>query len=678
MDIKITNLEKYYQNNTKALENINLELKQNSFLNIYGDSGSGKSTLLRIIAGIIPYEYGNVSVNGFSYNNKTKNEIEDFRYKNIVLIDQQVKLIDEYTVYDNLVLSFYALYNKKVDRNKIDFILEFLKIKVFKHKRVKYLSGGEKQKVTIARALLFSPDILLFDEVLDSLDNKTSIEIMEIIKAISKDRTVIFVDHKSNDFTNYFTDRITLEDGKIIEEVKYKENSHQNRIIEKNESNKPNYLMIIKELFIHQKSIQLMFVFALMLVSFIIFFSNIFLVKINYSEDKGYESEIAYIQKRDKGIFSVEDIEELNQNFDNEYTYVKSIKNYNVSYGVIFPEYKDELSVGYFDKIFQKDIYIGRIPQKKNEVMINSNFSGRVGSTIKIIVDEKENEYLVVGSYYSYLDNNVILTLDERIKEINSSREKYLDYQTENNFFIFENQNLGEKIKIELSNDNNSYIKLKNNITNEKILFLNQKNKKTYDEFNENFIISNDSLENIIQLSITDFNKYFLDYNIIKQLLIRSIDRIENENAFKLIDNKYRIIDRYLNEIELNAKNEIVNQVPLMLLFLFIVIILFFLYKKLLEFYIKYFSKNYNYLYYSGLSVYKIKMLITGLFILYTIIALVVSSVGLFVLKRVNIFERYILREINLGVFVAILLIMLFITIRKISFTNILGEANEN
>ena len=190
--IRVKNVKKDFNEDTKIhLKNIDFE--DGKTYAILGVSGSGKTTLLNIVAGIINPTQGQVLVDDVEITKLTQKEKDNFRLKNIGYIFQDFKLIDEMTVEDNLNL----LKIEKINCLKIDEILKQVGLQNKRKVKVKKLSGGEKQRVAIARELIKSPKIILADEPTGSLNYEKGLEIMELLKKFHKksNNVMIFVTH---------------------------------------------------------------------------------------------------------------------------------------------------------------------------------------------------------------------------------------------------------------------------------------------------------------------------------------------------------------------------------------------------------------------------------------------------------------------------------------------------
>ncbi len=226
--LKIEGVNKYFNKNRKnqihVIDNTTLEFKDNGLVAFLGPSGSGKTTLLNIIGGLDNFGSGNIIVNDKKITRYNYYKMDKIRDLSIGYIFQDYKLIDNLTVYDNiaLVLKMIGIKDKEEIKRRVTFVLEATGIYRYRNRTANMLSGGERQRVGIARALVKNPDIILADEPTGNLDSKNSIEVMNIIKAISKDRLVILVTHEVA-LANFYADRIIqIQDGKIVSDKKNK------------------------------------------------------------------------------------------------------------------------------------------------------------------------------------------------------------------------------------------------------------------------------------------------------------------------------------------------------------------------------------------------------------------------------------------------------------------------
>ena len=224
--VEVKNLCKNYGKGTtlvKALDDVSFDVEEGEFVAIVGASGSGKSTLLHILGAVDHPTKGQVIIGGTDVYRQKEDDLAIFRRRKVGLIYQFYNLIPILNVKENITLPI-LLDGKKVDTNYLDELIDILGLK----KRVNHLpnelSGGEQQRVSIGRALMSHPDLILADEPTGNLDSKASKEIIDLLKLSNQKyhQTIIMITHDYNLALN--TDRIiTIKDGKIIkdEEVKH-------------------------------------------------------------------------------------------------------------------------------------------------------------------------------------------------------------------------------------------------------------------------------------------------------------------------------------------------------------------------------------------------------------------------------------------------------------------------
>lgn len=217
--LQLKNIKKNYESGeeiVKALKGINIEFRESEFVAILGPSGCGKTTLLNIIGGLDHYTSGDLIIDGISTKKYKDRDWDTYRNHRIGFVFQNYNLITHQSVLSNVELALtLSGVDKKTRRKKAIEVLEKVGLKDQMHKKPNQMSGGQMQRVAIARALVNDPDILLADEPTGALDTKTSIQIMEILKEISKDRLIIMVTHNPDLASKYATRTINLLDGEI-------------------------------------------------------------------------------------------------------------------------------------------------------------------------------------------------------------------------------------------------------------------------------------------------------------------------------------------------------------------------------------------------------------------------------------------------------------------------------
>ena len=240
--LKLNNIKKNYEtgNETvKALKGINIEFRQSEFVSILGPSGCGKTTLLNIIGGLDHYTSGDLIIDGISTKKYKDRDWDTYRNHRIGFVFQNYNLITHQSVLSNVELALtLSGVDKQTRRKKAIEVLEKVGLKDQMHKKPNQMSGGQMQRVAIARALVNDPDILLADEPTGALDTKTSEQIMEILKDISKDRLIIMVTHNPELAQKYSTRIINLLDGEITSDSKPYNSKKESKAKEKDDNKK--------------------------------------------------------------------------------------------------------------------------------------------------------------------------------------------------------------------------------------------------------------------------------------------------------------------------------------------------------------------------------------------------------------------------------------------------------
>ena len=199
-----------------VLKGVDINFRENEFVSILGPSGSGKTTLLNIIGGLDHYTTGDLIINGVSTQKYKSSDWDIYRNQSIGFVFQSYNLIPHQTVLANVELALtLAGVSKKERKNRAIAVLKKVGLENHLYKKPNQMSGGQMQRVAIARALINNPDILLADEPTGALDTETSIQVMELLKEIAKEKLVIMVTHNPELAEQYSTRIIKLLDGKI-------------------------------------------------------------------------------------------------------------------------------------------------------------------------------------------------------------------------------------------------------------------------------------------------------------------------------------------------------------------------------------------------------------------------------------------------------------------------------
>jgi putative ABC transport system permease protein len=216
----ITKIYKVAEMNQKALNKVNIKFRRNEFVSILGQSGSGKTTMLNIIGGLDNYTSGDLVINGISTKKYTDRDWDTYRNHRVGFVFQTYNLIPHQTALQNVELALTLSGVGKEERRKRAIkVLKEVGLASQINKRPNQMSGGQMQRVAIARALVNDPDILLADEPTGALDSETSLQVMDILKEVAKDRLVIMVTHNPELAVNYSTRIVKLLDGEIIDDT---------------------------------------------------------------------------------------------------------------------------------------------------------------------------------------------------------------------------------------------------------------------------------------------------------------------------------------------------------------------------------------------------------------------------------------------------------------------------
>ncbi len=247
--IKLQQISKKYkqqEGTITALDNATLSFPNTGFFSIVGESGSGKSTLLNIIGSLITPDKGSLIFNNINMNDLTDDEKSDFRNKNISFIFQENNLIENYTVEENIEIP-KLLNGKECSKEEIKIVLDELGISGYENRKVFNLSGGEKQRVAVARAIINKSKVIIADEPTGSLDDKNSENVFEILKKLSSNMLVIVASHDNKNTEKYSNGIIKLRKGQIINDYEIKSYENSSNIVNENiEKNKIPFSWLFK------------------------------------------------------------------------------------------------------------------------------------------------------------------------------------------------------------------------------------------------------------------------------------------------------------------------------------------------------------------------------------------------------------------------------------------------
>lgn len=215
--IRLTDVEMEYENGTRAIRGVSLEIKDGEFVFLVGPSGSGKSTIIKLLTGEAEPSVGRIMINGFSVNNISERQIPLMR-RTLGVVFQDFRLIEKKTVYDNLDFVMRAVgASQKQIRSRIPYVLQLVGLEGKAERYPTELSGGEQQRVAIARALINNPTTIIADEPTGNLDPERSLEIMNLLVKINEmGTTVVVVTHEKNLVDRFGKRVITIDSGQVI------------------------------------------------------------------------------------------------------------------------------------------------------------------------------------------------------------------------------------------------------------------------------------------------------------------------------------------------------------------------------------------------------------------------------------------------------------------------------
>ena len=215
--IEFTNVTKSYSVGTQALRGISMQIEDGEFAFLVGPSGSGKSTIIKLITGELKPTSGTVHVNGYSLERIRRREIPYLR-RTVGVVFQDFRLIDTKTVYENVAFAMRAIGARESEiRDRVPYILELVGLETKSRRHPTELSGGEQQRLAIARALVNNPSTIIADEPTGNLDPARSLEIMSLLQEINNLGTTMLVVTHERDLVERFGKRvIAIDDGLVV------------------------------------------------------------------------------------------------------------------------------------------------------------------------------------------------------------------------------------------------------------------------------------------------------------------------------------------------------------------------------------------------------------------------------------------------------------------------------
>ena len=404
---------KTYNGDFYALKDISLSFPSTGLVSIVGKSGSGKSTLLNILLGIEKVTSGDIFFNKKNIKKLSDKEFSKYHLKDVSMVFQHYNLFNELTSKQNIMLPLlFQGFSKKEAEKKTDGLLKEFSIEYLTNQKVKLMSGGEKQRVAILRALITSPKVILCDEPTGALDKENSILIMEMLKRLSKSILIILVSH-SRPLVEQYSDRIvTLKDGKIESDIKINECFNRN-VRDKTVKYSSKWTSIFTKLNFRLNKKKNIF----SIVSCTIGFASIFLSFGFYegsqtSQDNALKNNLAVLHASasEKTFYDIDNSplsyeKSVRPSLESIDTYLDGFDDLifetNLSY--VFPSYPYGSYLGEMVESFQlvpiydislssygKDLLVSGTPPEENifEVIVNEEFVKLINQTKDGIIDE--------------------------------------------------------------------------------------------------------------------------------------------------------------------------------------------------------------------------------------------------------------------------------------------------
>ena len=388
-----------------ALNDVTLQFRTNEFVSILGPSGSGKTTLLNIIGGLDHYDSGDLIINHKSTKNYKENDWNAYRNNCIGFIFQNYNLINHISILENVEMGMtLSGVSNKIKRKRALDALDRVGLSEHSHKKPNQLSGGQMQRVAIARALANNPDIILADEPTGALDTKTSEQIMELIKEISKDKLVIMVTHNRELAEKYSTRIVELKDGKLISDSNPVKKEDQNSKAFKIKKTAMSFWTALKLSFNNiktKKGRTALTAFASSIgiigIALILSLSNGFQAKIdNYEKDT--LSQMPITINTQAMSLTEEKLEELVENQTKHKEYTKK--------EFIYPKENELETMMHFNKIDEEYIdYIEEIDKDKLNAI-----SYEYGTTLNVITKKADGTYALVPTSTNYSMSTTSMT----------------------------------------------------------------------------------------------------------------------------------------------------------------------------------------------------------------------------------------------------------------------------
>lgn len=725
--LRLKNVSKFYYNKgiiTSGFNKINVKFDKNEFVVITGESGSGKSTLLNVISGLDSYEEGELYINGSETSHYRECDFEEYRKKYVSNIFQSYNLVNSYTVYQNieLVLLLNGYKGKEVKKKVLN-LIEKVGLSRYKRTKVSKLSGGQKQKVAIARALAKETPIIVCDEPTGNLDSKSAKEVLKLLKEISKDKLVIIVTHDFPSVEDLATRVIQMHDGKILSDKRLNETSEIENNIEANEYKNIGIFNIIK-LGI-RNTFNIFPKFALMTMIFLFVSISLLMIygmmeKLSYEMLKDGENFYLadtsdtriIINKKDGSSITNEDFNKLEKidNVERIIHYDNLIDSYYTFNEVGAKQSYDDYSFsGTFRDIksFNDKLDYGRMPENDNEIIVVVNKEDEYSSyhfeheldtmlSKKFVWNEEfgtPDDYVkIVGvkfitnyvrwEFYIYGSEKIVnkmamirnMIISERTAKINNntiydtivlpekSLKKGQAYMSEDNSFMCKNyycENQSIKINVE-----NQYYKESLDVK-----IVNLYNKKNYEKIFGKKIDEYDgdwysTQKEYLYVSFDDYNKLFQKESYQASVYSNHVDNVDNI-VKKLNESGYNALEVRKTIMKENAFFTKILNVIKLVISVAVIFVLFFITYFVIKLILKSRQIYFSTLRILGASSSKVKKildveLIVDATIGYLFLVILIMLINRDIIKT-NIFSS-ILEYIDLNHYIFMYFILIFIS----------------
>jgi ABC-type lipoprotein export system ATPase subunit/ABC-type antimicrobial peptide transport system permease subunit len=389
--LKLRNISKYYYSKNNivcALNHISLDFNIGEFVAITGESGSGKSTLLNVLSGLDTFEEGHLYVQDNEMSHLTIEQLETYRNQYIGFVFQDYNIIESYTVYENVMAALLLKDLTKEERvARATELIHQVGLSDQTHQKASTLSGGEKQRTVIARALAKDASLIVCDEPTGNLDDQSAKEILALLNTISKDKCVIVVTHNFEQVKPYATRKVRLYDGDVIEDQVFKD-PVEHAVTQSPYTSNPSMKSLLHLSWFNLKNIPKKTGFMMIIIAFIIVaFMSVYAISLD-ARNTVYQDQTAYfdhvmkhrliVTKTDRHAFDISEIEQI-ESLNN----VIDVTEQDIVYDVL-------LSSAYFDPAGEETLFkhyyvypavtlnesqliSGRMPQNANEIVIGED-----------------------------------------------------------------------------------------------------------------------------------------------------------------------------------------------------------------------------------------------------------------------------------------------------------------